>query len=312
MYKILVADGMNNEQIQDLKDLGFDVIDQFYDGEELGLMCQDVDALVIRSKNVITKEIIDKALEGNARLKLIIRSGVGLDNIAVKYATKKGIKVMNTPCASTRSVAELTVGQLFTIARYVNIANVTMRQGEWNKKKYIGTEVFGKTLGIIGLGRIGKEVAKMANALGMKIIYYDILGKMEGYPRYKFCAFEEVLKNADFLTIHIPYEKENGYLITKKEFDMMKQGVYFINNARGALVNEQDLIEALDNGKIEAAAMDVYEKEPEINLELVNHPMVSPTPHIGASTVEAQDRISREIVEMLVEYFRLNQQQVAL
>ncbi len=312
MYKILVADGMNNEQIQDLKDLGFDVIDQFYDGEELGLMCQDVDALVIRSKNVITKEIIDKALEGNARLKLIIRSGVGLDNIAVKYATKKGIKVMNTPCASTRSVAELTVGQLFTIARYVNIANVTMRQGEWNKKKYIGTEVFGKTLGIIGLGRIGKEVAKMASALGMKIIYYDILGKMEGYPRYKFCAFEEVLKNADFLTIHIPYEKENGYLITKKEFDMMKQGVYFINNARGALVNEQDLIEALDNGKIEAAAMDVYEKEPEINLELVNHPMVSPTPHIGASTVEAQDRISREIVEMLVEYFRLNQQQVAL
>ena len=223
-----------------------------------------------------------------------------------------GVKVLNTPCASTRSVAELTVGQLFTIARYVNIANVTMRQGEWNKKKYIGTEVFGKTLGIIGLGRIGKEVAKMANALGMKIIYYDILGKMEGYPRYKFCSFEEVLKNADFLTLHIPYEKENGYLITKKEFDMMKQGVYFINNARGALVKEEDLIEALDNGKIEAAAMDVYEREPEINLELVNHPMVSPTPHIGASTVEAQDRISREIVEMLAEYFRINQQPIAL
>ena len=312
MYRILVADGMNNEQIQDLRDLGFDVIDQFYDGEELGLMCQDVDALVIRSKNTITKEIIDKALEGNAKLKLIIRSGVGLDNIDVKYATKMGVKVLNTPCASTRSVAELTVGQLFTIARYVNIANVTMRQGEWNKKKYIGTEVFGKTLGIIGLGRIGKEVAKMANALGMKIIYYDILGKMEGYPRYKFCSFEEVLKNADFLTLHIPYEKENGYLITKKEFDMMKQGVYFINNARGALVKEEDLIEALDNGKIEAAAMDVYEREPEINLELVNHPMVSPTPHIGASTVEAQDRISREIVEMLAEYFRLNQQPIAL
>ena len=312
MYRILVADGMNNEQIQDLRDLGFDVIDQFYDGEELGLMCQDVDALVIRSKNTITKEIIDKALEGNAKLKLIIRSGVGLDNIDVKYATKMGVKVLNTPCASTRSVAELTVGQLFTIARYVNIANVTMRQGEWNKKKYIGTEVFGKTLGIIGLGRIGKEVAKMANALGMKIIYYDILGKMEGYPRYKFCSFEEVLKNADFLTLHIPYEKENGYLITKKEFDMMKQGAYFINNARGALVKEEDLIEALDNGKIEAAAMDVYEREPEINLELVNHPMVSPTPHIGASTVEAQDRISREIVEMLAEYFRINQQPIAL
>ena len=294
MYRILVADGMNNDQIENLRNLGFDVIDKFYDGEELGLMCQDVDALVIRSKNTITKEIIDKALEGNARLKIIIRSGVGLDNIDVKYATKKGIKVMNTPCASTRSVAELT-----------------MRDGEWNKKKYIGREIFGKTLGIIGLGRIGKEVAKMATALGMKVIYYDILGKMEGYTRYKFCSFEEVLKNADFLTIHIPYDKEKGYLITKKEFDLMKQGVYFVNNARGALVCEHDLIEALDNGKIEAVAMDVYETEPKVNLELVNHPMVSPTPHIGASTVEAQDRISKEIVEMLVEYFQ-DDEQIAL
>ncbi len=144
MYRILVADGMNNDQIENLRNLGFDVIDKFYDGEELGLMCQDVDALVIRSKNTITKEIIDKALEGNARLKIIIRSGVGLDNIDVKYATKKGIKVMNTPCASTRSVAELTIGQIITIARFVNIANVTMRDGEWNKKKYIGTEILEK------------------------------------------------------------------------------------------------------------------------------------------------------------------------
>ena len=164
MCRILVADGMNKEQIENLKELGFDVIDEYYDGEELGLMCQDVDALVIRSKNKITKEIIDKALEGNARLKLIIRSGVGLDNIDVKYATQKGIKVMNTPCASTRSVAELTIGQIITIARFVNIANVTMRDGEWNKKQYIGTEIFGKTLGIIGLGRIGKDVARLATA----------------------------------------------------------------------------------------------------------------------------------------------------
>ena len=151
----------------------------------------------------------------------------------------------------------------------------------------------------------------MATALGMKVIYYDILGKMEGYTRYKFCSFEEVLKNADFLTIHIPYDKEKGYLITKKEFNLMKQGVYFVNNARGALVCEHDLIKALDNGKIEAVAMDVYETEPKVNLELVNHPMVSPTPHIGASTVEAQDRISKEIVEMLVEYFQ-DDEQIAL
>lgn len=311
MYRLLITDGMNQEQIGNLRELGFDVIDKFYDGEELGVMCQDVDALVIRSKNIITKEIIDKAKEGNARLKLIIRSGVGLDNIDVNYATQKGIKVMNTPSASTRSVAELTIGQIITIARFVNISNVTMRQGEWNKKKYIGTEIYGKTLGIIGLGRIGKEVAKLATALGMKVIYYDILGKMEGY-RYKFCEFEEVLAQADFLTIHIPYKAEDGYLMTKKEFNMMKDGAYFINHARGALVCEDDLIEVLDNGKIEAVAMDVYETEPKVNLKLINHPMVSPTPHIGASTVEAQDRISKEIVDILVEYFQDNEEQIAL
>ena len=303
MCKVLVTDGMNKNAIDRLRKFNIDVEHKFYDGMELGEKLKDKDIVVIRSKNVITKEIIDKACEGNT-LKLIIRSGVGLDNIDVKYANEKGIKVLNTPNASTRSVAELTIGQIITIARFVNIANVTMRDGEWNKKQYIGTEIFGKTLGIIGLGRIGKEVARLATALGMKVIYYDILGKMEGCQKYKFCSFEEVLKNADFLTIHIPYDPEKGYLITKKEFDLMKKGVYFINNARGALVCERDLIDALDEGKIEAVAMDVYENEPNVNLELVNHPMVSPTPHIGASTVEAQDRISKEIVELLVEYFQ--------
>ena len=164
------------------------------------------------------------------------------------------------------------------------------------------SEVFGKTLGIIGLGRIGKTVAKMAHTLGMKVIYYDILGKMKGCNNYTFCSFEEVLKNADFLTIHIPLERGQDYLITKKEFDMMKDRVYFINHARGGLVCEKDLIEALDSGKVEAAALDVYENEPEINIELVNHPMVSITPHLGASTVEAQERIGREIVK-IVENF---------
>ena len=235
MYRILVADGMNNDQIENLRNLGFDVIDKFYDGEELGLMCQDVDALVIRSKNTITKEIIDKALEGNARLKIIIRSGVGLDNIDVKYATKKGIKVMNTPCASTRSVAELTIGQIITIARFVNIANVTMRDGEWNKKSYIGTEIFGKTLGIIGLGRIGKEVAKMATALGMKVVYTDLFGKNDKLA-YEFLSLEDVLKTSDFVSLHVPYDKKAGSLIGKKELELMKSTAYLIDCARGKVV----------------------------------------------------------------------------
>lgn len=301
MCKILVTDGMNDNAINNLKKLNVDVEHKFYDGLELGEKLKDKDILVIRSKNVITKEIIDKACEGNT-LKLIIRSGVGLDNIDVEYANKKGIKVMNTPNASTRSVAELTIGQIITISRFINISNITMRQGQWNKKKYVGTEIYGKTLGIIGLGRIGKAVAKMAHTLGMKVIYYDILGEMENCEDYTFCSFEEVLKNADFLTIHIPLKRGQDYLITKKEFDMMKDRVYFINHARGGLVCEKDLIEALDSGKVEAAALDVYENEPEVNLELVNHPMVSITPHLGASTVEAQERIGREIVK-IVENF---------
>ena len=306
MCKVLVTDGMNKNAIDRLRKFNIDIEHKFYDGMELGEKLKDKDILVIRSKNVITKEIIDKACEGNT-LKLIIRSGVGLDNIDVKYANEKGIKVLNTPNASTRSVAELTIGQIITLSRFINIANVTMRDGQWNKKQYVGTEIFGKTLGIIGLGRIGKTVANMAYNLGMNVIYYDILGKIDGYENYKFCTFEEVLKNADFITIHIPLERGQGYLIGTKEFNMMKDRVYFINHARGGLVCEKALIKALDSGKVEAAALDVYEKEPNINLELVNHPMVSPTPHLGASTVEAQERIGREIVKIIYNFLLENE-----
>lgn len=306
MCKVLATDGMNKNAIDRLRKFNIDVEHKFYDGMELGEKLKDKDILVIRSKNVITKEIIDKACEGNT-LKLIIRSGVGLDNIDVKYANEKGIKVLNTPNASTRSVAELTIGQIITLSRFINIANVTMRDGQWNKKQYVGTEIFGKTLGIIGLGRIGKTVANMAYNLGMNVIYYDILGKIDGYENYKFCTFEEVLKNADFITIHIPLERGQGYLIGTKEFNMMKDRVYFINHARGGLVCEKALIKALDSGKVEAAALDVYEKEPNVNLELVNHPMVSPTPHLGASTVEAQERIGREIVKIIYNFLLENE-----
>ena len=306
MCKVLVTDGMNKNAIDRLRKFNIDVEHKFYDGMELGEKLKDKDILVIRSKNVITKEIIDKACEGNT-LKLIIRSGVGLDNIDVKYANEKGIKVLNTPNASTRSVAELSIGQIITLSRFINIANVTMRDGQWNKKQYVGTEIFGKTLGIIGLGRIGKTVANMAYNLGMNVIYYDILGKIDGYENYKFCTFEEVLKNADFITIHIPLERGQGYLIGTKEFNMMKDRVYFINHARGGLVCEKALIKALDSGKVEAAALDVYEKEPNVNLELVNHPMVSPTPHLGASTVEAQERIGREIVKIIYNFLLENE-----
>ncbi|MDC0804940.1 D-2-hydroxyacid dehydrogenase, partial [Clostridium paraputrificum] len=268
----------------------------------LGDKLKDVDVLVVRSATKVTKDVIDKALEGK-KLKLIVRGGVGLDNIDVKYAQANGIKVMNTPNASSISVAELTIGQLFVLARFINTANVTMRDGKWEKKKYKGTEINGKTLGLIGFGRIAKEVAKRAELLGMNVIYTDIMGEAQGFNNYKFCDMEEVLENADFLSLHIPFDKNKGAVITEKEINKMKKGAYLINCARGGLVDEKDLLKALDEGKLSAAAIDVYEQEPTLNLDLVNHPRVSPTPHIGASTVEAQERIGDEIVNVIQDFF---------
>lgn len=278
------------------------MIEQFYEKDVLGDKLKDVDVLVVRSATKVTKDVIDKALEGK-KLKLIVRGGVGLDNIDVKYAQANGIKVMNTPNASSISVAELTIGQLFVLARFINTANVTMRDGKWEKKKYKGTEINGKTLGLIGFGRIAKEVAKRAELLGMNVIYTDIMGEAQGFNNYKFCDMEEVLEKADFLSLHIPFDKNKGAVITEKEINKMKKGAYLINCARGGLVDEKDLLKALDEGKLSAAAIDVYEQEPTLNLDLVNHPRVSPTPHIGASTVEAQERIGDEIVNVIQDFF---------
>lgn len=290
------------EAARKLRELDFNVIEQFYEKDVLGDKLKDVDVLVVRSATKVTKDVIDKALEGK-KLKLIVRGGVGLDNIDVKYAQANGIKVMNTPNASSISVAELTIGQLFVLARFINTANVTMRDGKWEKKKYKGTEINGKTLGLIGFGRIAKEVAKRAELLGMNVIYTDIMGEAQGFNNYKFCDMEEVLENADFLSLHIPFDKNKGAVITEKEINKMKKGAYLINCARGGLVDEKDLLKALDEGKLSAAAIDVYEQEPTLNLDLVNHPRVSPTPHIGASTVEAQERIGDEIVNVIQDFF---------
>ncbi|MGL5314129.1 MAG: D-2-hydroxyacid dehydrogenase [Peptostreptococcaceae bacterium] len=302
MFNILVTDEIDREAIDRLRELDFNVVEEKCEECVLGDKLKNFDAVITRAATNITKEVIDKAYEGK-RLKLILRAGVGVDNIAIDYANKKGIKVINTPLASTISVAELTIAQMIVIARFINISNVTMRAGKWEKKYYKGVEINGKTLGIIGLGRIGKEVAKRADALGMKVIYYDILGKMEGYGRYKFCNMDELLRQSDFITLHTPYNPDRGFLITNNEINKMKDGAYLINYARGGLVKEQDLLEALNKGKISGAALDVFEKEPTPNMELINHPRVSSTPHIGASTKEAQDKIGKEIVNIIVDYF---------
>lgn len=299
MFRILVTDGMEKSGVDELKRCGYEVVEQFYEPDALGEALKEFDCVVVRSATKVKAPIIDKAAEAG-RLKLVIRGGVGVDNIDVKYAESKGIMVRNTPNASSASVAELTIAHMFSVARFIGISNATMRNGQWNKKKYEGIELNGKTLGLIGFGRIAKEVAKRAKALGMEVIYNDLF--ISGDHEYGRCvSFEEVLKNADFLSLHIPLDKEKGAVIGEKEIAMMKDGAYIMNLARGGVVSEKALLDALNSGKIAGAGIDVYEEEPTKNVELINHPSVSVTPHIGAATLEAQTRIGEEIVSIIKE-----------
>lgn len=303
MVRILTNDGLQQGAINKLTSLGFEVVNNHYDKDVLGTTLKEFDILVIRSATKVTADILDQAQGG--KLKLIIRAGVGIDNIDVPYATKKGVVVKNTPNASSDSVAELAIGHMFALARFIAISNCTMRDGQWNKKKYEGIELGGKTLGIIGMGRIGRALAKKAEALGMKIIYNDMFGKQNDLS-YEFLELDDLLKSSDFISLHVPYDKEKGPLIRKEQFDIMKDGVYLINCSRGKVVEEIALLDALDNGKVAGAGVDVFEEEPTKNEELVNHHKVSVTPHIGAATKEAQERIGEEVVTTIVDFVANN------
>ena len=302
MVKILVTDGMDKGAVKSLKELGYDVTEQFFNPEELKEKMQEFDAIIVRSATKVRKEIIDSALE-TGKLKLIIRGGVGVDNIDVAYAESKGIKVRNTPKASSQSVAELVLGHMFSLARFVGIANVSMREGKWHKKQYKGIELEGKTLGIVGFGRIGQVLAKKAQALGMNILYTDILGVNKDFPGYEYVSFDKLIEESDFISLHVPRNKDDSPLIDKEKLAKMKDGVCLINCARGGVVDEKALLDALNSGKVAGAGIDVYCEEPTCNLELVRHEKVSATPHIGASTKEAQKRIGQEIITIIKENF---------
>jgi D-3-phosphoglycerate dehydrogenase len=301
MIRILVTDGMEKAAVQELRDSGFEVVEQFYEVEELKQQIKEFDVIVVRSATKVREPIIDAAME-TGRLKLIIRGGVGVDNIDVDYAQSKGITVANTPNASSASVAELTIGHMFCLARYIHIANHTMRQGKWEKKHYEGIELAGKTLGLIGYGRIAKETAKRAMALGMKVVYTNRSGDKND-PDFKYVTMDELLATSDFISLHIPGSKDKKAVIGEAEFAKMKDGVYIINAARGGVVCEDALLKALDSGKVAAAALDVFAEEPTKNEAIYTHPKISLTPHIGASTKEAQERIGEEIVSIIKNHF---------
>lgn len=300
MIRVLASDGMDKSAVEKLQSLGYEVVTQFYEPEELAQQLKEFDALVVRSATKVRVPVIDAAAAAG-RLKLVIRAGVGIDNIDVEYAEGKGIRVTNTPAASSPSVAELAIAHMFSIARHVYIANVTMREGKWEKKKYEGIELAGKTLGVIGIGRIGRCVAQKAQALGMTVIYNDVMGPLKGEDPYTYVEKDELLAKADFITLHCPACEEP--VIGTSEMGKLKDGVYLVNTGRGGLIDEEALIEALDSGKVAAAALDVFSEEPPKNEKLYTHPKISLTPHIGASTKEAQQRIGAELVELITGQF---------
>lgn len=300
MLRVLITDGLERESINKLENLGFEVVLRHYNIEELGEALLEFDALVVRSETKINNVVLDKKRQG--KLKLIVRAGVGTDNIDVNLAESLGITVKNTPDSSTNSVAELAMAHIFSVARFLGSSNYTMRKGEWNKKKYKGVEILGKTLGIVGMGRIGIALAKKAESLGMKIIYNDLCGKINTI-NYEYYEIDELLKLSDFISLHVPYDKNRGCLIGKRELEIIKEGAFIINCARGKVVDEEALIEALDSGKISGAGIDVFEIEPNINERLINHPRVSCSPHIGGFTIEAQERIGEEVVYIIQNFF---------
>lgn len=297
MLRILLNDGLDKKAISNLELLGFDVDTNHYDIEDLKEKIKKVDCIVIRSATKIRRELIDEAIKGG-NLKLIIRGGVGVDNIDVQYAEQNGIKVRNTPNASSSSVAEIILAHMFSLARFLNQSNITMKAGLWKKKDYVGVELEGKTLGIIGMGRIGSELAKKCTALGMKIIYFDLMDIKNIDNNYRKVEFDELLRESDFISINISGTKS---IIGSEELKMVKKGVFIINTSRGKALDEEAIITSLNDGTLGGVGLDVFLEEPSKNLELINHPKVSLTPHIGASTKEAQMKIGEEVINIIKE-----------
>ncbi len=314
---ILANDGIAPAGIHTLEKAGFEVVTTRVAQEQLidYINKYDITALLVRSATQVQRDVIDRC----PGLKLIGRGGVGMDNIAVSYAREKGIHVVNTPAASSESVAELVFAHLFGGVRFLYSANRHMplegdsRFGPLKKSYSKGTELKGKTLGLIGFGRIGQATAKIALGVGMKVIYHDPfvqeaeleLRFFDGQAvsfNFKNSPLQELIRQADFISVHVPAQKD--YLLGKQEFSQMKKGAGIINAARGGVIDEVALVDALESGQIGFAGLDVFESEPSPEIRILMHPKISLSPHIGAATVESQDRIALELAEQIIHILK--------
>ena len=296
--KILICDKVAPEVVEELKKIGDVVYKTGMEPEELKRKISDAHVAVVRSATKLRREILEQAKE----LKLIVRAGVGLDNIDLEAAKEMGIQVRNTPAATSISVAELVLGLMLSAARMLPMAYASMKEHKWEKKKFQGTELYEKTLGIIGFGRIGREVAKRALGFGMKVLWYDVMDVDTDLPVER-ADLDSLLSKSDFVTLHVPLLPQTKYLINSSTIEKMKDGAVLINAARGGVVEEAAVLKALESGKLSYYCVDVYEKEPTDNFALIDHPRVIPTPHIGASTREGQLRAGMEVVRIVREFF---------
>ena len=314
--KILANDGISSVGKEQLESAGFTVITDKVEQENLASAVneQGIEMILVRSATTVRKEVIDQC----PNLKLIGRGGVGMDNIDVAYAREKGITVINTPASSSQSVAELVMGHLFSLSRFLHDSFKNMESGDFStlKKNYAkGVELRGKTLGIIGFGRIGQSLASYALGAGMDVIAIDQystpvnisvplgLNNKIDIEITPTTDLKSVLGNLDYISIHVPKQADGSAVIRSSEFALMKKGVRIVNAARGGVIDEIDLIEALNNGTVAGIALDVYENEPNPKKELLSHPKIACTPHIGAATNEAQDRIGEELAQLIIAQF---------
>lgn len=320
MIKILANDGIDANGKKMLEEAGFIVDTNKIPQEKLISELNNFDAILIRSATKIRKELID----ASPNLKLIGRGGVGMDNIDIEYAKKKGIKVINTPASSSISVAELVFAHLFSCARFIQISNRAMpvegntKFNALKKDASNGLEIQGKTMGVYGFGRIGQEVAKIAVGLGMNVLAFDpyvsqvdlslnlpALGNNSRIKvTIKTVSEEKVVAESDFITFHLPFNEGSKPIVDAPKIAKMKKGVGLINCSRGGVISESDLLDALNSGQVAFAGLDVFEKEPPENTAILKHQNLSMSPHIGGSTKEAQNRIGLELAEKVIEYFR--------
>lgn len=298
--RILVCDPVHEEGIEKLKQAGFEVdVNPTITSEQLTKIVSNYDVLIVRSRTKVTKEII----EAGRRLRVIGRAGAGLDNINLETAKQRGITVLSTPEALTEAVAELTIGLIISLARSIPLADRTLKEGKWIKKKLMGWQLEGKTLGTIGLGKIGERVARIAKALGMKILIREIIPlspELLKELETEVVPLKELLQRSDVITLHVPLTSQTYHMIGAKEFQLMKNGAFLVNTSRGAIVDEKPLLTALKSGKIGGAALDVYEVEPPRDLELIKLPNVVCTAHIGAQTKKAQNAAASMIAEKII------------